>query len=223
MGTHGGGTAQARHPIVRVLLVVAGVILLVAGGLGALFMIAFLFFSGTDLMQEVGSTGEGSGGAITGLIAVCGMIAFFGFSLIRPDDRRPRRKTTALATDPTVTPDPAGAPLPGLRRPRTEILPRSPIAGTAILVIALVLAVATVLTFVLSLQLQVNALLGCAFVGGILQLALGIVGLVLSRTAEPTRRRRYRIAGVVSAIANPLALIVVLILMSTVRELLAPR
>jgi MFS family permease len=205
MGTHGGGIARAQHPLVRLLLVTAGVILLIAGAGGALFMLAFLLFSGLDLMEEVGSTGEGAGGAVTTLIALCAIIAIFGWSLIRPDDRRSRRNERAVES---------AGPAP--------IVYQSPRVATGVLVAALILAVATVALFVLSQQLQINALLGWAFLGGILQLTLAIVGFVLSRSAQPTRRRRYRIAGWVSAATNPITLIALLFVISMIRDL-APR
>ena len=225
MGTHGGGTARAQHPLVRVLRVTAGVILLIAGATGALFMLAFLLFSGTDLMEQVGGTGEGAGGAVTSLIAICVIVAIVGWSLIRPDDRRPGRH--APTTDPgesgptEITAD--GTPFPQRRRQPAPVVYQSPMVATGVLIAAVILAVATVALFVVSQQLQINALLGWSFLSGILQLALAIVGLVLSRSAESTRRRRYRIAGWVSAATNPITLISLLFVISMIRELIAPR
>jgi len=216
MGTHSGGSARAQHPLVRILLVMAGIILLVAGGCGALFMLAFFFFSGTDLLEEVGSTGEGAGGAITSLIAICVVIAIFGWSLIRPDDHRSRRPA-AIAADPGET------PLPGIRRQPAPVVYRSPTAAVVVLIVAVILSVSTIVLFVLSLQLDLTALLGWVFLGGILQFVLGIVGLVLARKADPARRRRYRVAGWITAAGNPLTLIALLFLLSAIRDLVAPR
>lgn len=229
MGSHSDATAQPDNSLVRWLLLIAGVLLIIVGGIAAVFFVGMLFFSGIDLTEEIGGTGEGAGGAIIGLATVSAMLIVFGWSLVRPDTPIGPRKTVTVPKSADArdlngrqfdSAAVADFPLFAVRGQSAPAIPRSPRVGTGILISAAVLTAADVASLVHTLSTDNTDGIVWMFLIGLAQIGLGIVGLVLSRTAERGRRRRYWFAGWISAFGNPVTVTMLLGVAGLIRRAL---
>jgi hypothetical protein len=203
-----GSELTAKELAVRVVSIVCGAILIVVCGFVAFSVVGYAFTTDDDLGRRVA---DGNGyEAILGAVAVLGMGVLFGYSLINwrwATDRgaknmraREAAGIAARAGSPVAAPmeSPAlaaGAPVDNPVVSPLVRAPRSPRAGVIVLILALLMGVAIGIAVA-------NQLGWLLLLVGLPQIALGIVGAVLARTALPQDRRPYRIAGWVTGVLN---------------------
>ncbi|MBF4570022.1 hypothetical protein ITJ57_14715 [Plantibacter sp. VKM Ac-2880] len=200
MGRRGITGSTVSVPLWReVLTLAAGAVLAVGGAAAAVICLGTLLFGGIDLTAEVGSTGDGTGPVVLGIVVVCVMIAGGGVSMLRPVLSRMRAQPaaatpTALDTDPGVgaADTPITATVGPMRSYRRE---------------RIVIGVLTPTLIVAAGALFVVAPTPVVLLVGLVQVGLAVVVLLRRPVVLRKHRWQYLAAALVSAVCNPITVI----------------